>query len=186
MTSFKLLSCFKCLAVAAGVAVVAGVGFIYSGYYPMGADEPHNDLTSWALETLRERSIARASNDIQVPTDLNSSERLLAGGADYNDMCAGCHLKPGVTQSDFTLGLYPEPPNLSRTATRQDDVNILARQRFWIIKHGIKASGMPAWGPGHDDERIWSMVAFLQRLPELSPQQYQILTARSVDDAGHH
>ncbi|MDA3869016.1 MAG: cytochrome c, partial [Gammaproteobacteria bacterium] len=64
MTSFKLLSCFKCLAVAVGVAVLAGAGFIYSGYYPMGADEPHNDLTSWALETLRERSIARASKDI--------------------------------------------------------------------------------------------------------------------------
>lgn len=186
MTSFKLLSCVKCLAVAAGVAVVAGVGFIYSGYYPMGADEPHNDLTHWALETLRERSIARASNDILVPTDLNSSERLLAGGADYNDMCAACHLKPGVTQSDFTLGLYPEPANLSQIATLQNDAERLARQRFWIIKHGIKASGMPAWGPGHDDERIWSMVAFLQRLPELSPQQYQILTARSVDDAGHH
>ncbi len=186
MTSFKFLSCFKCLAVAAGVAVVSGVGFIYSGYYPMGADEPHNDLTSWALETLRERSIARASKDIQVPTDLNSPERLLAGGADYNDMCAGCHLKPGVTQSDFTLGLYPLPPNLTQAATLQDGVEIQARQRFWIIKHGIKASGMPAWGPGHDDERIWSMVAFLQRLPELSPQQYQILTTRSVDDAGHH
>lgn len=194
MASFKLLSCIKCYTVAAGVVALAGVGFLYSGLYPMGADDHHNDLTYWALETLRERSIARASSDIEVPTDLNSSERLLAGGADYNDMCAGCHLKPGKTESDFSIGLYPLPPNLTLTADEhghedenhsETDTPALRRQ-FWVIKHGIKASGMPAWGPTHSDERIWNMVAFLQRLPELSPQQYQILTARGADDDGHH
>ena len=194
MASFKLLSCIKCLTVAAGVVAPAGVGYLYSGIYPMGADDQHNDLTYWALETLRERSIARASGDIEVPTDLNSSERLLAGGADYNDMCTGCHLKPGKTESDFSIGLYPSPPNLTLTADAhghdhgghsETDIPALRRQ-FWIIKHGIKASGMPAWGPTHSDERIWNMVVFLQRLPELSPQQYQILTARGEDDDGHH
>jgi len=184
--SFKFLSCFNSLAVATVVVALAGVGFLYSGFYPMGADDHHNDLTYWALKTLRERSIARAANGIEVPTDLDSSERLLAGGADYNDMCAGCHLKPGKTQSDFTLGLYPAPPNLTSAADRQNDAEEQGRRRFWIIKHGIKASGMPAWAPGHDDERIWNMVAFLQRLPELSPQQYQILTARGANDGGHH
>lgn len=58
-------------------------------------------------------------------------------------------------------------------------------QKFWIITHGIKASGMPAWGPGHDDERIWNMVAFLQRLPRLTAEQYQILTARSNSSVEH-
>jgi len=109
-------------------------------------------------------------------------------------MCAGCHLKPGKTESDFTLGLYPAPPNLTLTGDRHghehagdtDNDDEAIKRQFWIIKHGIKASGMPAWGPGHDDQRIWNMVAFLQRLPELSPQQYQILTARGADDAGHH
>jgi mono/diheme cytochrome c family protein len=186
MAFFKILSCFKCLVAAASVAVVTGVGFLFSGFYPMGADDHHNDLTYWALETLRERSIARASSDIQVPTDLASAERLLAGGADYNEMCAGCHLKPGVTQSDFTLGLYPRPPDLTQTENHQEDVSVRARKHFWIIKHGIKASGMPAWGAGHDDERIWNMVAFLQRLPELSSPQYQILSVRDAGDSGHH
>lgn len=176
---FKFLSCFKCLALVALVTLLTGVAFLYSGLYPMGADDRHFALTHWALETLRDRSIARASADIDVPADLDTSERLLAGGADYNDMCVSCHLKPGKKQSDFTLGLYPIPPNLSSTANLADDIKEQARLRFWIIKHGIKASGMPAWGPGHDDDRIWSMVAFLQRLPELTPQQYQILTARA-------
>ncbi|MCE9686125.1 cytochrome c [Shewanella sp. AS16] len=176
----------KCLLATVFIALIAGLAFIYSGFYPIGADVPHNPLSYWALETLRERSIARAAAEIRVPADLNQAERLLAGGADYNDMCAGCHLQPGKQQSDFSLGLYPAPPNLTRAETDEEDATAEARIRFWTIKHGIKASGMPAWGPSHDDDRIWNMVAFLQRLPELSPEQYQILTARDESDTGQH
>ena len=174
----QLESTLKCVIGAGLVALVGGVAFMYSGIYPIGADVHHNKLTHWALETLRERSIARSSADLEVPTDLNESDRLLAGAADYNDMCSGCHLEPGKKESDLSLGLYPAPPNLTLRQENMDDVQSQARRRFWIIKHGIKASGMPAWGAGHDDERIWNMVAFLQRLPELSSAHYQILTAR--------
>lgn len=186
MASFKFLGCFKCIAVAAGLAGLAGVGFIYSGYYPIGADDPHTDLTFWTLQTLRERSISRAAQDIEVPTDLDTPARLLRGGSDYAAMCASCHLAPGKTETDFTLGLYPEPPDLTVKHSGHNDPKIQARQYFWTIKHGIKGSGMPAWGPGHNDEQIWSLVAFLKRLPELSPEQYQILTARDSDSAQHH
>jgi mono/diheme cytochrome c family protein len=136
------------------------------------------------LETVRERSISRASADIQVP-DLSSPELLLSGGPDYNDMCAQCHLKPGTNSSDMSIGLYPSPPNLSLAPDDHEhahdagDTGSTQRQ-FWIIKHGIKASGMPAWGPTHDDQRIWAMVAFIQKLPTLTPEQYQILTARAA------
>lgn len=184
MTVLKKGACFKRLIAMAGVAVLGGVAFIYSGLYPMGADEPHYDITTWTLETLRENSIARASQNIEVPADLGTVDRLLKGGADYNGMCAGCHLKPGKSESDFTLGLYPSPPDLA-TISRADgeieaDSKAEDQRNFWIIKHGIKASGMPAWAPGHDDERIWNMVAFLKRLPDLSTAQYQILTANAA------
>ena len=167
------------------VLVIGGVaGFIYSGIYPIGADVPHHAVEFWALETLRNKSIERAAKDISVPS-LQSAELLLSGGPDYNDMCAGCHLKPGKQESDMSLGLYPAPPNLSvkdHGDNHQDsDALQQARRQFWVIKHGIKASGMPAWGPTHDDQRIWAMVAFLQKLPDLSPEQYQILTARDQD-----
>lgn len=186
MASSKVLGCVKCLVFALAVGVAAGLGFIYSGLYPVGADDRHTAVTHWALETLRKRSVARASASINVPTNLDTSERLLAGGADYNDMCAGCHLKPGKTESDFSLGLNPAPPNLSQQHPGEGNPKSRAQSRFWAIKHGIKASGMPAWGPTHDDERIWNMVSFLRRLPELSPEQYQIMTARGSADGGHH
>ncbi|BBB29040.1 c-type cytochrome [Neptunomonas japonica] len=190
MSVTKKGACIKRLLVMAGAmvgaVVIAGVAFLYSGLYSMGADDPHYDVTTWALETLRESSIARASQSIEVPADLDSAARLLKGGADYNDMCVGCHLKPGKDESDFTLGLYPAPPNLADTSRVDEDGKSEDQRNFWIIKHGIKASGMPAWAPGHDDTRIWNMVAFLKRLPELTAPQYQILTARGENDAGHH
>ena len=199
MKFLKENACITRFAIIGVVVFLSGVGFIYSGFYPMGADVPHNKLTYWVLETLRENSIARASKDIQVPDNLEDSDRLLAGGADYNEMCSGCHLKPGRVQSDFTLGLYPAPPNLTKShgshkhddvisqSTHNQDLNQEQDKRmFWIIKHGIKASGMPSWSPGHSDGRIWDMVAFLKELPNLTPVEYQILTARGDNDAGHH
>lgn len=169
----------------AALALGGTVGFIYSGWYPVGADVPHTKPVYWVMDTLRERSIARAARDIVVPP-LNDPDMLLQGGQDYNDMCTGCHLKPGKTRSDMSIGLYPSPPNLAAPdkAHGQDhgDSTEAARRQFWIIKHGIKASGMPAWKHGHDDQRIWAMVAFLQKLPGLTPEQYQIITARDEPD----
>lgn len=178
------MSVLKALALASLAVILMTTVYIYSGVYPMGADVPHNAPTHWALETLRERSVARASKDIEVPP-LDDPGLLLSGGPDYNEMCASCHLKPGKQQSDMSLGLYPSPPNLAAHEDHEHgDALQASRRQFWIIKHGIKASGMPAWGPTHKDRRIWAMVAFIQKLPELTPGQYQILTARS--EPGHH
>ncbi|MBR9908739.1 MAG: cytochrome c [Gammaproteobacteria bacterium] len=176
----------KCVVSGLLLVVVAGLLVAWSGVISVAADQPHDPLTYKLLEFARERSIARAAADIEVP-DLSDPDLLLAGGPDYNDMCASCHLKPGQRESDLSLGLYPAPPNLSLASAGQGDGDEVqaARRQFWVIKHGIKASGMPAWGLTHDDQRIWAMVAFMKKMPQLSPAHYQILTARG-DDEGHH
>jgi mono/diheme cytochrome c family protein len=173
-----MMTVLKTLAVAAVLAVLGALTFLYSGLYSIGADNKHFKVTHWALETLRERSIAREIRGMKVPP-LNDPQLLLAGGQDYNDMCSGCHLQPGKTQSDLNSAMYPQPPNLSLQPAKglYGDANARAARHFWYIKHGIKASGMPAWGLTHTDERIWAMVAFIQKLPTLTPEQYQILTA---------
>lgn len=170
------MSFLKAFFVMCILGVVGVLGFLYSGWYPIGADDHHTKLVYWALETLRERSIAHRTKDILVPA-LDKPEMLLAGGQDYNEMCAGCHLKPSKIKSDMSVGLYPQPPNLSIVSSQYGDPQKDAARRFWYIKHGIKASGMPAWGASHDDNRIWAMVAFIQKMPTLTPEQYQIITA---------
>jgi len=172
---------FKTLILLGILGLLTASAVIYSGLYPIGADVPHNKLTYWVLEQARERSIQRASADIVIPP-LDSADMLISGGEDYNAMCSSCHLKPGEKESDMSQGLYPQPPNLTLAEHDDDhakeDDNVTAQRWFWTIKHGIKASGMPAWGKTHDDDRIWAMVAFLNRLPELNPNQYQVITAR--------
>ncbi len=171
----------KFLLLLAALGVGGGATVIYSGIVNVAADEPHSDLVYWLLEQTRENSIKKAAQSIEVP-DLSDPELLLTGGADYEFMCSSCHLKPGQNESDMSLGLYPAPPNLavlddSHKGHEHGDETQSARKNFWVIKHGIKASGMPAWGKTHDEQRIWAMVAFIKRLPTLTPEQYQVLTA---------
>ncbi len=169
----------KIVSLLAVMGIVSAATVMYSGIVNVAADEPHSDFVYWLLEETRKNSISRAAANIKVP-DLSSPDLLLAGGSDYEFMCSSCHLKPQQTESDMSLGLYPAPPNLAIIHDEHHgdiDEEQKAREYYWIIKHGIKASGMPAWGLTHDDQRIWAMVAFLQRLPTLTPEQYQILTA---------
>ena len=171
------MNIIKVIIVLILIGIIGAASVMYSGVVNVAADEPHGDFVYWLLEQTRENSIAKASKNIEVP-DLTDAELLLSGGMDYGFMCASCHLAPGLKESDMSVGLYPAPPNLSVThKEHEEDINRKNARNFWIIKHGIKASGMPAWGKTHDDKRIWAMVAFIERLSTLTPEQYQILTA---------
>jgi mono/diheme cytochrome c family protein len=154
-------------------AVGAGV-FVYSGIYNIGADDPHSRVVFSLLQTLRDRSIAVRARSIQVP-DLQDPATILKGAGQYAAMCTQCHLTPGRKDSEIRPGLYPPPPNLTR-------LRVAPAEAFWVIKHGIKMSAMPAWGGSHDDATIWSMVAFLQKLPDMSPAQYKEIVAKAPPD----
>jgi mono/diheme cytochrome c family protein len=169
----------------AGIAALALVGaaafaLVYSGAFDVAADEPHSAPVHRLLEAVRTRSIAVRSAGIEVPP-LDAPGLVQAGAAHYAAMCTGCHLAPGKEASELRSGMYPQPPDLTQHA------HASPAESFWIIKHGIKMSGMPAWGATHDDESIWSLVAFLQVLPELSPEEYRKLAPKSTGrDADRH
>ena len=161
------------VTVLAVIAVGLGV-FAYSGLYNIGADDHHWPMTYRVLQTVRDRSIHVRSEHIEVP-NLEDPQLILKGAGQYAAMCTGCHLAPGVDESEVRAGMYPQPPNLSRMRVDPQDA-------FWVIKHGIKMSAMPAWGGSHDDATIWSMVAFLQKLPSLSAAQYKAIVAKAPLD----
>jgi mono/diheme cytochrome c family protein len=159
---------------AALIGAVLVATFIYAGWYNIGADSPHWSVTTSLIGTLRERSIERRAAEIKVP-DLTNQQLILKGAGQYAAMCTQCHLAPGNSQSEIRPGLYPRPPDLSK-------VRIDPRVAFWVIKHGIKMSAMPAWGTGHDDATIWSIVAFVNKLPDLSTETYQEIVSRAPPD----
>ncbi|EKF75497.1 cytochrome c family protein [Alcanivorax hongdengensis A-11-3] len=166
------------LSIATLAALLVATGLMVSGSYNVAADEPHWSLTEKLLGYARERSIERRAEDVQVPEDLDDPKRLAEGIEHYNAMCTGCHLAPGMQDSEMRPGLYPKPPELAEHGIHDP------RQTFWIIKHGIKMSGMPAWGETHSDEKIWDMVALLKKLPEMDAAQWQKLTANLGGDEG--
>lgn len=168
------------LVAVALIGALGAYGYVYSGAFDIAADQPHSKWVYAMAETTREHSIAARIKDIEVP-DLEDPKKVAAGASEYAEMCTGCHLAPGMEDNELRPGLYPAAPNLAEHVhgSRHSDANTAAARQFWIIKHGIKMSAMPAWGKTHDDATIWTMVAFLQRLPELSPQAYVAMTAGS-------
>ncbi len=163
------------LVTVLAVSAVAVAACAALGGYNVAADEPHWQMTSSLLRAVRTRSIAARSSDIVVPP-LDDEAQIRTGAGNYDAMCADCHLRPGEDNSELRAGLYPAPPDLTRHELHDPAA------AFWVIKHGIKMSGMPAWGGHMQDEYIWGLVAFLKRLPGLPSAAYQEL----VQESGGH
>jgi mono/diheme cytochrome c family protein len=142
----------------------------------VAADVPHTQPVYWLFESVRDRSIASRARDIVVPNDLSDPARISRGAGQYTEMCSVCHLAPGMERTEISRGLYPRAPELRRKT------DLTAAEQFWIVKHGVKMTGMPAWGVTHGDELLWDVVALLRKLPELTKEQYEAL----VENAPKH
>jgi mono/diheme cytochrome c family protein len=160
------------------LALIGIGGYIWSGVYTIGADVPHWPATAQVLQMLRTRAVEQQARDIPVPK-LDDPKMIAEGAEHYAAMCSGCHLAPGKQDSEIRPGLYPQPPKLA------EKQSLTAAQSFWVIKHGIKLSAMPAWGTTHNDDAIWNIVAFLQKLPGMTPEEYQKLSGASSGEEQH-
>ena len=168
------------LAISLVAVVASATGLIYSGVYNVAATSAHWPITHWVLNQTVHRSIERQAADINAPA-LGAEQQLLAGAVNFEAMCSGCHAPPGQAPSVAARGMYPKPPGLTHAAQEKT-----ASEIFWVIKHGIKASGMPAWGPTHSDEQLWAMTAFVQHLPSMDASDYrQMLAAAKTRGIGH-
>jgi mono/diheme cytochrome c family protein len=160
------------------IAVIAFFAFAFSGIHQVGADVPHWSITRHAIGLVREHAVERRLAGHQAAaagrsrTDQDGVER-------YSKMCTGCHLAPGMGRSELRDGLYPAPSNLTRFAPDPSEA-------FWIIKHGLRMTAMPAWGLTHDDHTIWAMVAYLQKQPRMSAVEYHRLTEGAKHEDGDH
>jgi mono/diheme cytochrome c family protein len=159
------------------VAVIGLLFVAFSGVADVSAGGSHLPGMDWFLSTTSDSSVERHAEGIRVPPDLDQLSRQQAGLAHYHEMCVGCHGAPGVPPSEIGEGLDPRPPHL------QDGVDDPARV-FWVVKHGIRMTGMPAFGPSHDDQTLWDIVAFVERLPSMSADIYaQELRAAGIEPA---
>jgi mono/diheme cytochrome c family protein len=165
---------------ALALAGVLGAGaFIYLGIFNVAASEPHWPVTYRIMETAGIRSIRTHARGIKAPENLGDPARIVSGTAHFADHCATCHSAPGVEADDMAEGMYPKPPALTNAAKTWTPSEL-----FWIVKNGIKMSGMPSWAD-HGSDDLWSVVAFLEKLPGLSDADYGKLFTESAAAGGH-
>jgi mono/diheme cytochrome c family protein len=167
------------LLLAAVLLVVGAVVYIHSGIYDVGASTPHGGVSSWVMETTMHSSIERRASQIEVP-DLGDESLVLAGVNDFEEMCVQCHGAPGKEPGAVGQGLNPPAPDLAESASEMSPAEL-----FWVTKHGVKMTGMPAWGRTHDDGALWPVVALITALPDLDAAAYEGLLNRA-EGMGHH
>jgi len=171
------------LVVSGLVAGIAGAAVLYSGIYNVGADSHHLKATYWLLNKARQRSVVAHSAAIKAPT-LDGHEQLVTGAAHFSEMCTGCHIPPGGQMPEAAEGMYPQPPDLAESGEEMPP-----RQIFWTLEHGIKASGMPAWGKTDGPDALWAITALIKAFPGMSGAQYQALVteakAKGVGEEEH-
>jgi cytochrome c553 len=151
------------LMAAAGLAV-AWLGIIH-----VGASTGHWAITDWFLHWAM-RNAVRTHAALTVPEPALDPTGLTSAAGHYAASCAFCHGAPGERLPPVMQAAAPPAPDLSVTAKGWSD-----RQLFWIVKHGVKFTAMPAWpAPGRDDE-VRRMAAFVRALPAMTPAQYRAL-----------
>lgn len=163
------------------LATAGGVVVIYTGAYPVGADEEHWPWAHRLLETARERSVMRAARRVEVRLPRLDEDALLSAVAGFEDMCAACHAPPGRSPTALARGLNPPAPDLRVAAQQRSESEL-----YWVTRNGIRMTGMPAWGVTHSDDELWPLVALILRFPELGEGEYERLlaTARAAG-VGH-
>jgi cytochrome c1 len=166
------------IVLAASAAFVLGTAAIvvYAGLYDISATKSHTQAVYSLLETTMRRSVQRRARDIAVPP-LDAPARLARGAACFRDHCVQCHGGPGVAPAAMARSMQPLPGSLIDAARHWRP-----QELYLITRDGIKMSGMPAWALRLDEDALWSVVAFVDRLPTFSPAAYESAIAGADPD----
>jgi cytochrome c553 len=160
------------------VLVLAALVVAASGVVPISARAGHWAVTRWFLDFTMRRSVALRSLGVHVP-ELDDPALVLRGAGHYELGCRPCHAAPGVAQLPVPAAMSPRPPDLKTAAPRFDDAELA-----YLVEHGIKMTGMPAWPARERADEVWAMVAFLRALPGLDAAGYRALVHGDAVAAG--
>ncbi len=162
------------IALVGGVLAVGGFIVAASGVIPIKASSGHWRITEWMLHFGMKRSLATHSINVTVPDNLTDRSLVRKGASYYEIGCRSCHGEPGKPLPRIAAGMTPTPPDLVARILESDP-----KKLFYVVKHGVKFTGMPAWPSSQRDDEIWAMIAFLLKYPELDAAAYQQLAGRS-------
>jgi cytochrome c553 len=165
------------LAIVGTGAAIIGFLLAWSGLYSVAASRGHWPITTKFLEFGLRNSIETHSLGISPPR-LDDIGLIRLGAGHFASGCAVCHGSPGSPRSAVFNHMLPHPPSLSDAAK-----NWKADELYWIVKNGLKFTGMPAWPAQERGDEVWAVVAFLLRLTELTPDAYRQLANLDLPEA---
>jgi mono/diheme cytochrome c family protein len=163
--------------------ILAGLGWWYVRMHGFSARAEPLAMEKAVAERLRRLSIPHGDRDLENPLPA-SAEVLADGRAHFADHCAICHGNDGRGETEIGQGLYPKAPNMRDQGTQQ----LTDGELFYIIKNGVRFTGMPAWGDPQsrtDDESNWKLVHFVRHLPALTAQELQEMERLNPRIHGH-
>lgn len=157
--------------------VAAGGGLLvaWSGFYSVAASRGHWPGVDQLLEFGMRSSVRAHALGFTVP-HLDDIDRQRRGAAHYQQGCAPCHGSPAGASMQVVRTMLPEPSDLKALVPTWK-----SNELFWIVKNGLKYTGMPAWPTQDRDDEVWDMVAFLRQLPEMTPAYYRKLAGLDAD-----
>lgn len=165
----------KVLGAGLMVLGLGGALFAWSGLYSVAASRGHWAVMDWLLAFVMRQSVETHTIGLTVPP-LDDPDLVRLGAAHFHGGCAYCHGAPGTPISPIAKHMLPSPPELSKAANDWTPTEL-----FWIVKHGIKYTGMPSWVALERDDEVWAVVAFLKKLPGLDVARYRALALGGVE-----
>jgi cytochrome c553 len=155
----------------AALALVGFVGFLLaaSGIIPIRASGGHWGIIEWIFQFGKRRSLATHTLGVELP-QLDDPALVMKGAAHYESGCMPCHGSPDHERPRIAAAMLPPPPYLPPRIPE-----LKPEAMFYVVKHGIKLTGMPAWPSQYRDDEVHAMVAFLLVLPSLDAAGYRRL-----------
>jgi cytochrome c553 len=159
--------------IGAGIAIVLVVPlavfvFVKSGVYDIAASKPHTKLTEWITHETMVHSARRHAEAAGIaPPARFTVPQVVGGFCTYETHCVACHGAPAIAREEWVAGMEPSPPYLLDATSKWTP-----EQLFWIVKNGIKMTGMPSWRNSMSDRQIWDVVAFIEATRRLPPRTY--------------
>ncbi len=157
--------------VAVGVIAAAIALVLFLGGFDAGADAGWSQPSTWAIHRTMVHSVEARAHDLKPPDRFSAAE-VREGFRVYDAHCAMCHGGPGLGRQPWTAGMEPSPPYLIDAGRRWKPEEL-----YWIVRHGVKMTGMPAWNSRISSSDTWSLVGFLEAMPSVTATDYARMRA---------
>jgi mono/diheme cytochrome c family protein len=160
------------IGVIVGVAGIIAAVFCYfvGGFAPVAVGSGAMPLERYFAKTVM-HSAAKQGADVRSPIEPTEAN-LLAGAHNYRSTCATCHSLPGIGKTDIQKGMYPPPPLLlTGKGVTDDPVGVT----HWVIKNGIRMTGMPSFAAAFTDQDLWELSLLLARANQLPASVQELL-----------